>query len=752
MAMNSFDSPHASEERILQALANLNRIGAAINENNASRMVDVQHTLKTIVESAAEVIPGAACVIYTYSPSCKHFDADSRVSTGERAEAVPLDVPRANGFGTLALARQKRVFSYEETGMEIHPGIAAAGAQVVACFPLIIADRPAGALYMYLFEARRFSRLEEMMLENFVNLAAMTISQAFRMLDITHDLARKEEELLHLRRTGLLISSRLKLEETLESILQMAMEITNARYGIFRLLDKDSGNLVTRAFVGDELTAPLVENLPVDEHSVMGWVCRNGQPALVYDLLASSWSGIYYPLDDRMQMRSELAVPLINAGGRVEGVLNLESPLVGAFSEQDKHLLQSLAAQAVTAIQEARLLDALQEAAQMLVFNPGQAVLDRLVQLACELLETSIAHIWLVEDDWLVSKAVHGSSELDRRLPLHESLTGQAVLSKSVILTDDLKQDSRFSRPDLAQNFSWKRALIIPLMVNQLQTPIGAFSVYSKDSDLGRFAESDWDKKILTCLGHYAVLAVQNSLNLSALKSAQEQQAVAETFAAVGDVAANLLHQLNNKIGTIPVRVQGIQDKCASLLPHEPYLAANLVEIERSANEAMTAVSENLAHLRPIHITEVDINGCVQDAMKAAQLPQTVNVYLAELTQLPLVIAGQRNLTLVFVNLFDNAVNAMQGSGEIRINGRVRRQQVEVIFSDNGPGIPQALHGKIFEFNYSGRNQAHPGKLGFGLWWTKTVMTRLGGSIAVESDGVHGTVFRLMLPLAVVKP
>jgi signal transduction histidine kinase len=47
--------------------------------------------------------------------------------------------------------------------------------------------------------------------------------------------------------------------------------------------------------------------------------------------------------------------------------------------------------------------------------------------------------------------------------------------------------------------------------------------------------------------------------------------------------------------------------------------------------------------------------------------------------------------------------------------------------------------------NFS-RTAAHPGKLGFGLWWVKTLMTRLGGSVVVESDGNHGTTFRLRLP------
>jgi sensor histidine kinase regulating citrate/malate metabolism len=54
------------------------------------------------------------------------------------------------------------------------------------------------------------------------------------------------------------------------------------------------------------------------------------------------------------------------------------------------------------------------------------------------------------------------------------------------------------------------------------------------------------------------------------------------------------------------------------------------------------------------------------------------------------------------------------------------------------------LHARIFELNFS--RTAHPGKLGFGLWWVKTLMNRLGGSVIVESDGQHGATFRLRLP------
>jgi signal transduction histidine kinase len=87
----------------------------------------------------------------------------------------------------------------------------------------------------------------------------------------------------------------------------------------------------------------------------------------------------------------------------------------------------------------------------------------------------------------------------------------------------------------------------------------------------------------------------------------------------------------------------------------------------------------------------------------------------------------------------------MNGAGSILIQGIALPQSVEVAISDSGPGIAPELHNQIFELNFS-RSASHPGKLGFGLWWVKTLMTRLGGSVSVESDGRYGTTFRLRLP------
>lgn len=711
-------STSANDSRLLEALRILNQISLAINRIDSQDSGQNAFSLQLIVESAIRVVPGSSAVIYTYDQNMGQFEKEMRVSAqpDERAPvSIPThadDEPRPNGMGIRAIQRRRSSFSYEETDIDVHPYHAALGAKAVACFPLIVAEQVVGALYIYLYEERQFTPLEQLMLDNFVNQAAMAIYHTRRLAGVQRDLLRKEEELNQLRRAGLLISSRLRLEETLDSILQLALEITSAQYGIFRLLDKDGGYLITKAVTGLMLERPLVEKLPLHGKSVMAHVARTREPLLISDLRQKPWKDIYYPLDSKIEMRSELAVPLINASGRLEGVLNLESPRLGAFSERDNHLLQSLATYAITAIQEVRLLDALQEAAQLLISQSTQKVLDRLCVMANDLLNTSTSAIWL-------------KNELNEL-----QLTAFDSAQQKVKSFSEMKKQNH--------------ALILPL--GEEDGALGMFGVFNPMTNEERSVKSEWDKKVLACLANYAVLAIQNGAHQQALRKSQEQHWMAETFAAMGDISANLLHNMNNKVGAIPVRVQAIQDKYAQTLEADAYLASALAEIEHSAMEAMQIVQENLSHLRPIRMEKVNIAVCMKDAIDATQIPFDVQIDINSLHDLPMVTAGKQSLTFVFRNLIENAIAAMKGNGSIVIQGLRTTEWVEVSLTDSGPGIAPELHDQIFELNFS-RTGSQPGKLGFGLWWVKTLMTRLGGSVHVESDGEHGTTFRLRLPI-----
>lgn len=752
------DAGGGSDPRLLAALASLNQIGATINRLAPGHPDSIASTLSLIVESAIKVLPGASAVIYAYDQEKRTFEVRSRVSAGELSlelgsRAVSdaelwADLPRSDGIGARAMHLRRRVLSYEEPDLEIHPAKVRAGAQAMACFPLEVAGQSMGALYVYLHHARTFSRFELLMLDNFVNQAAMAMYQQRRLVDVRRDLSRKEDELSRLRHAGLLISSRLGVDETLDAILHMALEVTGAHYGIFRLLDESERHLITRAVAGETQAGPLVEALPLDSTSIMGWVAEHRQPLCIHDLQAAPWVQIYHPLYANLKMRSELAVPLIGSSWRLEGVLNLESPHVGAFSEQDSLLLQSLATQAVIAIQEARLLDALQEVAQQLLVQSHQEVLKHLVLLACKLLNATSGAIWTLANDMLILQAA--SDELPRlkHLPLKGSLTGLAILEGSLVVSEDVRADGRFYCRDVAREQDWSCALIVPLLSSEDREPLGAFSVYRSSAAPGCFSESGWDEKILTCLARYAALALHGAERHKELRAAQERQAIAETFAAVGDVTANVLHHLNNKVGTIPVRIQGIQDKCASRLAEDDYLTTNLLAIERSAREAMSAVRASLSHLRPIKPAPVDVAACVSAALLSAALPDSLLVQVSGLNDLPLIAANQQTLVLLVVNLLHNADTAMQGVGTIDIAGKARAAWVEILICDDGPGIDPALHERIFEFNFSGRARPRAERLGFGLWWVKTLIFRLGGAIQVESDGVQGSCFHLRLPRA----
>jgi signal transduction histidine kinase len=289
---------------------------------------------------------------------------------------------------------------------------------------------------------------------------------------------------------------------------------------------------------------------------------------------------------------------------------------------------------------------------------------------------------------------------------------------------------------------------VVPLLSEQDEEAVGAFSVYGVGEHSGLVTESEWDTKVLTCLAHYAALALRNAERRQMLREVQQRHAVSETFAAIGDVAANALHHLNNKVGTIPVRVQGIKAKCPSAVESDPYLAQNLDAIESSARQAMAAVRENLAHLRPIHPTPVPVAACIDEALHDLTIPMGVTLERSGLRALPPVVASQHSLTLVFRNLIENALRALDAEGHICITGAVEGAWVTVAVADDGIGIPIDRQAEIFEFDVesSSRERAHG--LGFGLWWVRTLMRRLGGSINVISDGQHGSTFRVRLPRA----
>ncbi len=215
-------------DHLHNALQHLNEIGMAINRARYQQQ-DMSDILRLVGQSALTLVTQqsspdrASSVIYTYDANTDAFELESRVAVGRTPESGQSDLPRATGLGRRAMRRRRRVLSYEEADLALHPAWTQIGARVGVCYPLIVADRPVGTLYVYLHDERQLSVLELLLLDNFAQQAATAIDQIQQIGQVQRHLQRKEEELQRLRRANLLLSSRLRLQETLEAILQMAL-------------------------------------------------------------------------------------------------------------------------------------------------------------------------------------------------------------------------------------------------------------------------------------------------------------------------------------------------------------------------------------------------------------------------------------------------------------------------------------------------------------------------------------------------
>ncbi|HZY40937.1 MAG TPA: GAF domain-containing sensor histidine kinase, partial [Anaerolineae bacterium] len=440
----------------------------------------------------------------------------------------------------------------------------------------------------------------------------------------------------------------------------------------------------------------------------------------------------------------------------LEGVLNVESPRLNAFNTEHQHVLEALATQAVIAIQEAKLLDTIEEVSAHLIDHAPDELFAVLIERACDLLNVDHGVIWEIDHavpHTLIRRAATAGIPPRYSVPLEGSLLGTAVSTRQPVSSIDLVTDPRVVRPELVQRMQLVSALIVPLITRgsapQGGVARGAFGVYT----LAPRTFSDWDTRLLSSLANHAAIALQQAEALEQLKAAQERQAVAETFAVLGDIAANLLHRVNNLIGVIPVHVQGVLDKRPALQA-DAYVDHALHEIEDSARATMAAARESMGYLRPLRLQPTSIETCYRTARSRLTVPSNIEVSSAGLEALPPVMAGEEQLRLVLFNLIENAIDAIgDRGGHIAVSGRMiadpidpARQWIDLAISDNGPGVADGVRDKIFDPDFSTKRSAK--KLGFGLWWTKSLVQRFGGRINVNNNLDAGCTFSVRLPPA----
>ncbi|HLF28575.1 MAG TPA: GAF domain-containing protein [Anaerolineae bacterium] len=218
--------------------------------------------------------------------------------------------------------------------------------------PLKVKDQVIGALDVQSTTENAFTEGDVILLSTLADQVSIAIVNA-RLFEVERRL-RKELELLNdINRA---ISSTLNLKEVLNFIVEQSVTLIQAPVFHVMLYDELRGDLYLAA--GRGMSGELGDfRLSVDE-GIPGRAARIRQAIRVSDVTRPPWNAIYAQLET--DTRSELAVPLLQ-DGKLIGVLNLESPEVGAFVEHDQRLLERLAAQAAIAVLNARNYEEIQQ-------------------------------------------------------------------------------------------------------------------------------------------------------------------------------------------------------------------------------------------------------------------------------------------------------------------------------------------------------------------------------------------------------
>ncbi|HEX8139550.1 MAG TPA: ATP-binding protein [Pyrinomonadaceae bacterium] len=231
-----------------------------------------------------------------------------------------------------------------------------------------------------------------------------------------------------------------------------------------------------------------------------------------------------------------------------------------------------------------------------------------------------------------------------------------------------------------------------------------------------------------------------------ALFEAQQRLAYSERLAAVGQVAAELAHEIGTPLNAISGHLQLLARSHPEIETQRRVQIINtqiafIVQSVRSLLER--------THRKPLALRPSDLNALVEESLRlvAPMLDShriKVSVTLAE--EMPRVSGDGDSLRQVFLNLVNNSIDAMPDGGRPGITTRVDRGAcaAEIMFRDTGAGIAPDAVEYIFEPMWTTR----PTRSGLGLAIARQVMIEHGGHIECNSRLQEGAEFRLTLPLS----
>jgi PAS domain S-box-containing protein len=221
-----------------------------------------------------------------------------------------------------------------------------------------------------------------------------------------------------------------------------------------------------------------------------------------------------------------------------------------------------------------------------------------------------------------------------------------------------------------------------------------------------------------------------------------------EKMAGLGRLAAGVAHEINNPMSGIMLYANLVQEELGADHP----LSSDLQTIIHEAERCKVIVADLLefSHQTTYEMELVNLNDVIQKTLTILQhqpLFQNVKIIRELDPELPPIYGNAIRLNQVVMNIVVNAVQAMEGHGQLRITSRSRANQDinEILIEDSGPGIDNKFLEKIFDPFFT--TKATGEGTGLGLSVSYAIVKEHKGSIRVSSSPETGTTFTLRFPV-----
>ncbi|MCO5167739.1 MAG: ATP-binding protein [Planctomycetes bacterium] len=240
-------------------------------------------------------------------------------------------------------------------------------------------------------------------------------------------------------------------------------------------------------------------------------------------------------------------------------------------------------------------------------------------------------------------------------------------------------------------------------------------------------------------------------LDVSERRRLERKMGVAAKLAALGELAGNIAHEVNNPIGIISAKARLLM---TGREPLPERTRQELGKIAAQCDRVANLTRKLLSYVRPGDGARerLDLRDPARKALSlvaAKAQRQGVEVLDALEAPSPPVLGSAEELEQVFLNLLLNALDAMPQGGTLRVSGAPGPGRAAVTVSDTGTGMDAAALGRLFEPFFT--TKADHGT-GLGLHICRGIVEGHGGQIEVSSTPGGGSAFTVELPAADVTP